>query len=40
MRQQLLEFVRQRGATHPKHLLEAFSHHGRMPGYWGGSNSM
>jgi uncharacterized protein YcaQ len=34
--QQLLEFVRQRGATHPKHLLEAFSHHGRMPGYWGG----
>ncbi|MDB5851363.1 MAG: cytoplasmic protein [Rhodoferax sp.] len=34
--EQMLEFVRGRGATHPKHVLEAFSHHGRMPGYWGG----
>ncbi|APW37417.1 cytoplasmic protein [Rhodoferax koreense] len=33
---QILAFVRERGATHPKHVLEAFSHHGRMPGYWGG----
>src|SRR4051812_40224007 len=32
----LLDFVRARGATHPKQLLEAFAHHGRMPGYWGG----
>ena len=32
----LLEAVRQRGPTHPKHLLEEFAHHGRMPGYWGG----
>jgi len=35
--QELLEFVRgRRSATHPKHVLQAFSHHGRMPGYWGG----
>ena len=34
--QQLLNFVRKQGATHPKDLLEAFSHQGRMPGYWGG----
>ncbi|MDI4632978.1 YcaQ family DNA glycosylase [Pelomonas sp. V22] len=34
--EQLLDFVRQNGPTHPKELLEAFAHHGRMPGYWGG----
>jgi uncharacterized protein YcaQ len=33
---QLLDFVRGNGATHPKQLLEAFAHQGRMPGYWGG----
>lgn len=32
----LLAVVRERGPTHPKHLLEEFAHHGRMPGYWGG----
>jgi len=34
--EQLLAVVRKRGPTHPKQLLEEFSHHGRMPGYWGG----
>ncbi len=35
--QQLLDFVRSRkGGTHPKELLDAFAHQGRMPGYWGG----
>lgn len=34
--EQLLAVVRERGPTHPKQLLEEFSHHGRMPGYWGG----
>lgn len=34
--QELLEFVRGRGATHPRDVLETFSHHGRRPGYWGG----
>lgn len=33
---ELLEFVRRHGATHPRDVLEAFSHHGRRPGYWGG----
>jgi len=33
--QQLLDFVRTNGATHPKQVLEAFDH-GRMPGYWRG----
>jgi len=33
---QLLAVVRERGPTHPKQLLAEFSHHGRMPGYWGG----
>jgi len=32
----LLAAVCERGPTHPKHLLEEFAHHGRMPGYWGG----
>lgn len=35
--QQLLAVVRERGPTHPKQLLEDFAHHGRMPGYWGGT---
>jgi len=34
--QQLLAFVRERGTAHPKEVLEAFSHHGRRAGYWGG----
>lgn len=34
--QQLLAVVRERGPTHPKQLLDEFSHHGRMTGYWGG----
>jgi uncharacterized protein len=34
--EQILAFVRARGATHPRHVLEAFAHHGRMPGYWRG----
>lgn len=34
--EQVLDFVRQRGATHPRQVLEAFDCHGRMPGYWGG----
>lgn len=33
---EVLDFVRQRGRTHPKVVLEAFSHHGRVAGYWGG----
>jgi len=33
---ELLEFVRRHGPTHPRDVLEAFSHHGRQPGYWGG----
>lgn len=33
---ELLEFVRQNGPTHPTDVLEAFSHHGRQAGYWGG----
>jgi hypothetical protein len=35
--EQLLAVVRERGPTHPKQLLEEFAHHGRMPGYWGGT---
>ncbi len=35
--QQLLDYARSRKrAIHPKELLDAFSHQGRMPGYWGG----
>ena len=33
---ELLDFVRRRGPTHPGEVLEAFRHHGRQPGYWGG----
>jgi len=33
--QELLAFVRERGAIHPREVLAAFSH-GRVPGYWGG----
>ncbi len=32
---ELLDFVRTRGRTHPRDVLEVFSH-GRMAGYWGG----
>ncbi|HEX2009870.1 MAG TPA: crosslink repair DNA glycosylase YcaQ family protein, partial [Roseateles sp.] len=33
---ELLDFIRARGHTHPKHVLEAFDH-GLVPGYWGGT---
>src|SRR5712675_984956 len=33
--QHLLEFVRQRGAVHPREVEEHFSH-GRVTNYWGG----
>lgn len=33
---ELLAFVDHHGATHPKQVLEAFAHHGRTAGYWGG----
>lgn len=33
----LLAFVRERGPTHPKAVLAEFAHHGRVPGYWGGT---
>ncbi|SEL49214.1 hypothetical protein SAMN05216359_11015 [Roseateles sp. YR242] len=33
---ELLAFVQQKGRTHPADALEAFSHHGRVTGYWGG----
>jgi hypothetical protein len=34
--QALLAFVRERGAVHPRQVSEAFAHHGRVAGYWGG----
>ncbi|MDM4766694.1 crosslink repair DNA glycosylase YcaQ family protein [Pelomonas sp. SE-A7] len=34
--QELLDFVRRHGPTHPTEVLDEFAHHGRMPGYWGG----
>ena len=34
----LLEFIRERGAVHPREVDEAFSH-GRVTNYWGGSSS-
>ena len=34
---EVLAFVRERGPTHPKEVLAEFSHHGRVPGYWGGT---
>lgn len=33
---ELLDFIRARGHTHPKQVLEAFDH-GLVPGYWGGT---
>ena len=33
---EVLDFVRERGAVHPREVGEAFVHHGRVPGYWGG----
>ncbi|WP_066268693.1 DNA glycosylase AlkZ-like family protein [Hydrogenophaga palleronii] len=34
--QELLAFVRERGPVHPREAGEAFAHHGRVAGYWGG----
>ena len=34
--EELLHFIRARGRTHPRELLQAFAHHGRVEGYWGG----
>lgn len=36
---ELLAFVRERGAVHPREVGEAFAHHGRVAGYWGGDLS-
>src|SRR6202165_3074456 len=36
--EQLLEFVRQRGAVHPREVDEHFSH-GTVKNYWGGSSN-
>ncbi|WP_137919643.1 crosslink repair DNA glycosylase YcaQ family protein [Hydrogenophaga sp. 2FB] len=33
---EVLAFVRERGAVHPREVGEAFVHHGRIAGYWGG----
>ncbi|RZU02191.1 DNA glycosylase AlkZ-like family protein [Rivibacter subsaxonicus] len=35
--QEVLAFVRERGATHPREVLAEFAHHGRIKGYWGGT---
>ncbi len=32
----VLDFVRERGLAHPREVGEAFAHHGRVAGYWGG----
>lgn len=32
----VLDFVRERGQAHPREVGEAFAHHGRVAGYWGG----
>ena len=34
--QEVLDFVRQRGVVHPREVNQAFAHHGRVAGYWGG----
>jgi uncharacterized protein len=36
--QLLLEFIRQRGAVHPRE-VDAYFSHGRVTNYWGGSSS-
>jgi len=33
---EVLAFVRERGVVHPRDVGEAFAHHGRVAGYWGG----
>jgi uncharacterized protein YcaQ len=33
---EVLAFVRDRGVVHPREVSEAFAHHGRVAGYWGG----
>lgn len=33
---EVLAFVQERGAVHPREVSEAFAHHGRVAGYWGG----
>ena len=33
---ELLAFVQERGVVHPREVGEAFVHHGRVAGYWGG----
>ena len=32
----VLDFVRERGLAHPREVGQAFAHHGRVAGYWGG----
>jgi uncharacterized protein YcaQ len=34
---EVLAFVRANGPTHPREVLAEFAHHGRVPGYWGGT---
>ncbi|AOF84676.1 winged helix DNA-binding domain protein [Hydrogenophaga sp. RAC07] len=34
--QEVLAFVQERGVVHPREVSEAFAHHGRVAGYWGG----
>lgn len=33
---EVLAFVQERGVVHPRDVGEAFAHHGRVAGYWGG----
>lgn len=33
---EVLAFVQERGEVHPREVSEAFAHHGRVAGYWGG----
>ncbi|MGE0097622.1 MAG: crosslink repair DNA glycosylase YcaQ family protein [Hydrogenophaga sp.] len=33
---EVLDFVQERGEVHPREVGEAFVHHGRVAGYWGG----
>jgi len=33
---EVLAFVQERGEVHPREVGEAFAHHGRVAGYWGG----
>ncbi|MDP3521934.1 MAG: crosslink repair DNA glycosylase YcaQ family protein [Hydrogenophaga sp.] len=36
---ELMAFVRERGVVHPREVNQAFAHHGRVAGYWGGELS-